>query len=201
MEKTAKDISPIDLHTGDISTNENHSAEGSDSTNETRSDEGSDSTNETRSTEGSDSIKNKPSGSKRFFKVVRRILIWILSTLLVLLLGAYVFLYYTNKGPSPHLTALFVSSAMESSAGGYLVRLFYSKEEIEQIRNQNLMKEMNEVTDTTLIHVMAAETLSQNDSEKNSSDGSVSDNAVHPEDPDGDGIIVYDVHGPPIAEK
>lgn len=139
--------------------------------------------------------KETRSRRKRFFKVLRRIFIWIFSTLLVLLLGAYVFLFYTNKGPSPHLSSLFVSSAMESSAGGYLVRLFYSKEEIEQIRNQNLMKEINEVTDTTLIHIMAAESLSQNNSDNSANASSVSDNSSNPEDPDGDGIIVYDVHG------
>ena len=131
----------------------------------------------------------KPSIGRRILKFIGRFFLWLFLTLLVLIAGLYVLLMYVNKGPSPYFRDLFVASAMESSAGGIMAQLFLSDEEIEKIQTKNQTVSSNEITDTTLINIVA----------RTDSDEEIiidhETNANTTADPDGDGIEIYDVHG------
>lgn len=136
--------------------------------------------------------KNKKSVIRRILTVLGCILIWLFSTAIVLLIGFYIMLMYVIKGPSPYVRDLFVSSAMESSAGGIMAKLFLSDKEIECIMDKNKIIESDDITDTSLIKIT---TISENDEIDEYIETTMS------EDPDGDGIIVYDVHGPTYVGK
>lgn len=134
---------------------------------------------------------DKPSIGKRILKYVGRFFIWFFSTLLVLLVGLYFLLLYVNKGPSPYVRNLFVSSVMESSAGGILAQIYLSDEEIEEIKTNNQTAEFTEITDTTLVNVMSSHA---SDEEIIVESGAIVDE-------DGDGIEIVDVHGPTFKGK
>jgi len=133
----------------------------------------------------------KISIGKRLLIYIGRFFVWLLCTLLVLIAGLYVLLMYVNKGPSPYVRDLFVSSVMESSAGGIMAQLYLSDEEISNIMANNQTAEVTEVTDTTLINIVA----------NNTSDEEIiiDKNAIN--DEDGDGIEIVDVHGPTYKGK
>ena len=63
-------------------------------------------------------------------KVIRRFLIWFISTLLLLVIGGAVFLYLLYKGPSPHYREQFVREAVENGTDTLLVKPFLSDSEI-----------------------------------------------------------------------
>lgn len=100
-------------------------------------------------------------------------------------------LFYVNKGPSPYVRDLFVSSVMESSAGGILAKLYLSDEEIASIMQNNQTTDFAEVTDTTLVNVVANHT---SDEEIIVEQGAIIDE-------DGDGIEIVDVHGSTFRGK
>ncbi len=128
--------------------------------------------------------------SSKILRFLGRFFIWLFTTLILVLGGAYVFFRMVNKGPSPHLRDLFVVSAMESSAGGILAKMYLSDEEISAILKKNSMKENDEITDTTLVSVMSAEKAASGSVSSDSADELLVSN-----DPDGDGIEVHDIKG------
>ena len=138
-----------------------------------------------------DKTKKNNSFSRKLLKFIGRFFIWFFCTLLVLLAGLYVMLFYVNKGPSPYVRDLFVSSVMESSAGGILAKLYLSDEEIATIMQNNQTVDFTEVTDTTLVNVVANHT---SDEEIFIDQGAIIDE-------DGDGIEIVDVHGPTFKGK
>ena len=71
-------------------------------------------------------------------KIVRRVGICILTTVVLLLIGLLGVVRIMEFGPSKTARNLFVNSAMESRAGGILVTLFFSDEEIARIRAINI---------------------------------------------------------------
>ena len=136
--------------------------------------------------------KNNKSFIHKLLKFTGRFFIWLFSTLLVLIAALYVLLLYVNKGPSTYVRDLFVSSVMESSAGGILSKIYLSDADIKAIMAKNQLVESDEITDTSLIKITST---SDNEATANT------DSAVVNEDPDGDGIIIYDVHGPTYVGK
>ena len=73
-------------------------------------------------------------------KIVRRVGICILTTVVLLLIGLLGVVRIMEFGPSKTARNLFVNSAMETSAGGILVTLFFSDEEIARIRAMTLFE-------------------------------------------------------------
>ncbi|MFR4339007.1 MAG: hypothetical protein ACLT33_14225 [Lachnospira pectinoschiza] len=71
--------------------------------------------------------------------------------MVLLLIGLLGVVRIMEFGPSKTARNLFVNSAMESSAGGILVTLFFSDEEIARIRAINSIQKTDEVTDSSLI--------------------------------------------------
>ena len=127
---------------------------------------------------------------RRIGRFIGRFFIWLGVTLLILVAGLYVFLYFVNKGPSNRIRDLFVASAKESSVGGVMADIYLSKEEIDEILSKNNTSEFEEITDIALVKTQA----SSNDESGFESDTveAVSDPSI---DPDGDGIDIFDVHG------
>ena len=123
-------------------------------------------------------------------RVVGRFFVWFGLTLLILVAGLYVFLYFVNKGPSERVRDLFVASAKESSVGGVLADIYLSEEEIDEILSKNNTSEFTEITDIAMVKTQA----SSNDEAGIESD--VIETQTDPSiDPDGDGIDIFDVHG------
>ncbi len=116
-------------------------------------------------------------GTGKVKKVFARIGICLGTALLVILLFLVGVVFVLEKGPSRTATELFVNSAMETSAGKFLARVFISAEELEEIINANSIQSTDEVTDTTLI-----------DFEKSDDD----DRFV---DEDGDGLVLLNIEG------
>ena len=133
-------------------------------------------------------IKNKNSVASRIGRFIGRFFIWFGVTFVILLVGAYIFFYFVNKGPSPRIRDLFVASAKESSVGGVLADIYLSQEEIDEILSKNQTGEFEEITDIALIKT-------RSDSyDENAQEGSSLENDIAI-DPDGDGIDIFDVHG------
>lgn len=144
-------------------------------------------------------MKNSKKTAKKNDPIKRRILtytgrffLWLFSTLLVLLAGLYIFLLYINKGPSPYVRDLFVASVMESSAGGIMAKLYLSDEEIAAIQEKNNTAPLTEVTDATLINIVA-----QQEAAEHAADASADTDAEDHPDAEiyEDGIEVYEVRG------
>ncbi|MBE5894174.1 MAG: phosphodiester glycosidase family protein [Lachnospiraceae bacterium] len=128
---------------------------------------------------------------KRIALYTGRFFLWLFATLAVLIAGLYIMLMYINKGPSPYVRDLFVASVMESSAGGILSSIFLSEEEIAAIQEKNNTELLTEVTDTTLINVVAA----QNSASENSADSGAESLPSEEAFISGDGIEIFEVHG------
>lgn len=100
---------------------------------------------------GDNKNKGTISTKRRIGRIFARIGICIGTTIVLLLIGLLGIVHIVEFGPSKTARNLFVNSAMESSAGGILVTLFFSDEEIAQIRALNSVQKTDEVTDSSLI--------------------------------------------------
>ena len=111
-----------------------------------------------------------------------RLLAVLLVTLLIALGFLYGVMYLLCRGPSPTARELFVLSTGETSAIGFLPRLYLSTEEVAAIRERKDEQEAESV-DTTLIQV----------SQEQESAGRA--DAWGYADEDGDGLILVPVAG------
>lgn len=84
-------------------------------------------------------------------KIAVRTAVSLFTACSVILLGLLGCVYIVEFGPSKTARNLFVNSAMESSAGKFLATLFFSEEEIRQMREANSVQSADAVTDTTLL--------------------------------------------------
>lgn len=85
--------------------------------------------------------------------IAGRIAVCIGTFLLIILVFLTGIILIVEFGPSKTARNLFVNSAMESSAGKFMATLFFSDEEIAQIRNQNSVQTSDAVTDSELISI------------------------------------------------
>lgn len=120
---------------------------------------------------------------------------WLFGTVVVVLAGFFALLFFIHLGPSPRFRDLFVASAKESSVGGILVDIYLTPEQVDEIMANNSTRGFDEITDTSLVRIVAE------NEDKNAGDPSSVERLENPEDPDGDGITVYDVHGPTYRGK
>lgn len=78
-------------------------------------------------------------------------------TVLVLLTGTFFgAVAMINYGPSKTVRDLFVTSVLETSAAKFLATMYFSDKEIDEIKANNQVVELEEVTDTSLIEIDAA---------------------------------------------
>ncbi len=139
--------------------------------------------------------KKKNSVGRVILRYIGRFFLWFFVTLLLLLAGGYCFFFLVNKGPSPHFRDVFVVSAMESSAGGILAKLYLTDEEIAAIQAANSTVETTDVTDVSMIRIGNNTAGDASALSGNSAADTSSDTAPDPDDPDGDGIEIHEVKG------
>ena len=127
--------------------------------------------------ENTKNTKNR--GQFRVGTVVKRFLLLVLETLLILVTGVYGVIFLLSKGPSSSAKELFVHSVNETSAIGFLSRICLSDEEVDSIlANANAEEEAVQM-DTSLFSDAAA----------------AEDDIWATKDEDGDGIILEEVKG------
>ena len=83
-------------------------------------------------------------------RFLARLLIVLLSTALLLAGFLYGVMFLLCRGPSPTAKELFVLSTSETSAIGFLPRLYLPQEEIDEILTRPAETEVQS-TDTTLV--------------------------------------------------
>ncbi len=127
----------------------------------------------------------KESAWKKIGRVVGKILLILLETVVLLAVVVYGAGYIAMKGPSPAAARRTVTSLRETSAIGFIANLYFADEQIAEMEK---VKEAEEYapTDTSLF---TEQVLTKTDSEGPAADawGLVDD--------DGDGIIIEPVHG------
>lgn len=109
---------------------------------------------------------------KRFLLYLKRFFIFIGITLVILLIGAYSVMWICVNGPSPLARDLFVLSAKETSAGGFLADIYCSAEEIQEIKDRNTVHDTDDITDTSIVVIDKGD----KDDENQSDDGQENDN-------------------------
>ena len=90
---------------------------------------------------------------RKGLKLLGKLLLIFLETVLLLVVALYGVMYVLAKGPSPTARELFVRSVRESSAIGFLAELYLSEEEIAQIEASRDQVEEYVQTDTSLITI------------------------------------------------
>lgn len=95
--------------------------------------------------------KNTPLGNRRIVKYVLRGAAVILLTLTLICFFLYGVMAVLVYGPSPTAKKQFIMSVQETSAIGFLANLFCTQEEIDRIKDENTVKDSNDITDTDLI--------------------------------------------------
>ena len=123
---------------------------------------------------------------RKGWKLLGKLLLLVLETVLLLAIALYGVMYVLAKGPSPTARELFVRSVRETSAIGFLAELYLSEEEIAQIEASRDQVEEFAETDTSLITIQQVE--------ENREAGPKAD-AWGLMDEDGDGIILQEVKG------
>ena len=140
-------------------------------------------TNEQR--RGTSSKKKASNGA---FRVVGRVLLILLETVLLICLGLYCVMFVLAKGPSVTARNMFVSSVRETSAIKFLANIYFTPEEIAEIERVEETVEFAP-TDTSLITIETGHAATV------AGDGWTDVHGVFHADEDGDGIIIEPVKG------
>ena len=86
-------------------------------------------------------------------KIVCRVLIVILTTLILTVIALYLLMLVIAKGPSPSAKKLFVCTVKETSAIGFLANWYYSDEEIAEYLGSFRDNTTEEVTNPELVKI------------------------------------------------
>lgn len=89
-------------------------------------------------------------------KVIGRILIVLLTTLVLLIIALYLLMLMIAKGPSPTAKKLFVCTVKETSAVKFLADWYYTDEEIEAYLGAFRGNTTDEVTNAELVQIKPA---------------------------------------------
>ena len=127
--------------------------------------------------------KKKKTRRSRAGRVIGRVLLVLLETLLLVVVALYGVMYVVAKGPSPTASKLFVNSVRETSAVGFLADLFFTEGEIKAMMSSGEMTEYVP-TNKELISI-----------DSDSEDAAGKADAYGLVDDDGDGIIIEPVTG------
>ena len=91
------------------------------------------------------------------FRIVARVLSFVLATVVLVLCGALGGVYLLSRGPSESARELFVLSLRETSAAGFVTEIFLSDEEIALIEEANKPDDTLDEVDTSLITIATRE--------------------------------------------
>lgn len=139
--------------------------------------------------------KNKVAG------IVLKVLLSVVTFLVIAVIGLYGVMWILVNGPSPKARELFVISVDETSAGGFLARMYLSEAEIQEIKKGAADEISDDTTDSSLIQIpdknRPGESTPDNGSvtpDGSSPDsGNAPDSSTPPEEDDG--IEVVDIVG------
>ena len=135
--------------------------------------------------------KMKKSFPGKFFGFLGKLMLFLLETVLLLVIALYGVMFVLAKGPSPTARDLFVMSVRETSAMGWLADLYFTPEQITEIKNKQPLEEYVDV-DTSLIQIPQQTQPLEGDQEGNQDSRADAWGLV---DEDGDGIILEEVKG------
>jgi exopolysaccharide biosynthesis protein len=110
-------------------------------------------------------MKKKRRKKNRVLKVLSRIGITVLVTLLILIVGLYALMWVVTKGPSKKAGEIFAMSVRETSAIGFLANWFYTDEEIADIERRNAIADTTMITDTSMVSVILPEEGEETDTQ------------------------------------
>ena len=88
---------------------------------------------------------------KKILNIIGKVLLSVVTLILIVVIGLYGVMWILVNGPSEEARRLFVISVDETSAGGFLARLYLSEAEIEEIKNGNKSEISDDKTDASLI--------------------------------------------------
>ncbi len=128
---------------------------------------------------------------KVFLRIVGMFFLFLITTLIIALVGIYGILQMGVNGPSDHFRQIFVSSLMESSAGPIACHMVLTDAEINAILENNKTIEFDQITDPDLVTVMREEAEAA--AAQAAAAGVEAETNL---DPDGDGIELHEISGP-----
>lgn len=130
---------------------------------------------------------------RKILKIVGRILIVLLVTVLILGGTLYIMLLRCCQGPSKAARNLFVTTILETGQMKFLASWVCSSEEIEAIVNANSMEKMEGTVDDSLIHIVADGSGEE--------ENPVLDEDGEPEEFDENGIRLVEISGRTFLAK
>lgn len=128
---------------------------------------------------------------KIFLKIMGIFFLFLITTLIIAVIGLYGGLKLAINGPSEHFREIFVSSMMESSAGPIAIRMVLPDDQINAILESNKTVEFDHITDPDLVSVMREEAAAAAEAARQA--GIEQETNL---DPDGDGIELHEISGP-----
>ncbi len=128
---------------------------------------------------------------KIFLKITGIFFLFLITTLIIAVIGLYGGLKLAINGPSEHFREIFVSSMMESSAGPIAIRMVLPDDQINAILESNKTVEFDHITDPDLVSVMREEAAAAAEAARQA--GIEQETNL---DPDGDGIELHEISGP-----
>lgn len=128
---------------------------------------------------------------KKLLTGLKRVMIFVVITVVLLFAGAYSVMWICVNGPSSLARDLFVLSVRESSAGGFLADIYVSQSEIEEIENRNKVQVTDEITDTSQIII----NNEKDNDENNTPDTGNEENSDDKKEEFQDGVRVEEVVG------
>ncbi len=104
-----------------------------------------------------DTVEKARTSRTGIFRIVARVLSFVLATVILVLCGALGVVYLMSRGPSESARDLFVLSLRETSAAGFVTEIFLSDEEIALIEEANKPDDTLDEVDTSLITIATRE--------------------------------------------
>lgn len=101
-----------------------------------------------------------------FGKFLLRTLLIVVTTAVLLVVGALGLIYTLNFGPSPSARNLFVSSMLETSAAGFLATWFLPTSEIDTILATNKVESFDVITNPNLVVISDEEDEEEENKQK-----------------------------------
>lgn len=130
-------------------------------------------------------------------KIAIRIITAVITFLVIAVVGLYGVMWILVNGPSPEARRLFVISVDETSAGGFLARIYLSEAEIEAIKAGNTSEISDDKTDISLIQIpqKPVDTEDATGDVPPADTSDVTDDPSNVTTPEDDGIEVIDITG------
>ncbi len=135
--------------------------------------------------------------NRKILNVIGKIALSIVTLLIIIVIGLYGVMWILVNGPSEEARRLFVISVDETSAGGFLARLYLSEDEIQAIKEGNKSELSDDKTDASLIQLPSntEDTADTPVTENIQNDPENTDDVPITPPEDDDGIEVLDVEG------